>query len=384
MATALFPTVSALHRQAWVLEGILQAKKNSFWSQYTGSSSKSIIYQKNMMQAGEGHKITFDYDGNLSGAPVKGKETAFGKGEDKRKFSDNLTLSRYRYVVNNGDRFDIRSIGKNTTTMAEHADSRGKLADLFMRSKDQAIFDCAQGNLQDTFGKAQEPSHIIDLGSSFTYDDLIKIETILTASTGYSTGSIRRPIDAYVYADSMPKWYLFADNILLNKLRQDSAFQNIFKTADVRGDGNTTISGLVADVGKIRIVAAPLFFGSTTSTGSSWDIKHTEVEICGMRQYHAGTTTGSKVWTGQEGYSYTSTTKHSRAFIIGAMAMKLANGMPPEYMLQPSIDYGITSESCLEAWWGVEKVRFKQENTEYSMAKVANIDYGVIAVDVEI
>ena len=165
-------------------EGLIQAASKSFWSPMTGNSRDAVVYQENNISADAGHTVVFDFDGNLKGKAIKGKDTAYGKGEEKRKFSDKITVERYRLVVDNGDKFDGVNIGD--LKINEHSDSRTKLGDLWVRFKDQSIFDAAQGNL------GQAPSHVIDLGTTFDFAALLSIEKILKTSNGFSTGGVRR------------------------------------------------------------------------------------------------------------------------------------------------------------------------------------------------
>ncbi len=113
---------SLLERKKWMREGLIQASSKSFWSAYTGMSRENIVYQENNENSGEGHTVVFDFDGNLSGKAIKGKARAIGNGEQKRKFSDRITVERYRLVVNNGDVFDGKNIGD--LRINEHSDSR--------------------------------------------------------------------------------------------------------------------------------------------------------------------------------------------------------------------------------------------------------------------
>ncbi|MHA4875007.1 hypothetical protein, partial [Enterococcus faecium] len=90
-----------------------------------GNTMDSVVFQAKKDGAKEGHTVVFDFDGNLSGKARKGKETAYGTGEQKRKFSDKLTVERYRLVADNGDVFDGVDIGD--LTINQHTDSRTKL-----------------------------------------------------------------------------------------------------------------------------------------------------------------------------------------------------------------------------------------------------------------
>ena len=154
---------SQLVRKGWMAEGLLQAAAKSFWALYKGTSFDSIITVVNDISKKAGHEVIFDFDGNLSGKAIKGNSTAKGKGEQKKKFSDNVKVSDYRYVVDNGTKFDGVNIGD--LKINEHSDSRTKLADLWIRSEDQAYFDLAQQTAQ--FG--------INLTAA-TFDAILEVE----------------------------------------------------------------------------------------------------------------------------------------------------------------------------------------------------------------
>ena len=115
---------SDLKRKKWMREGLVQAASKSFWTPMTGSSKDSVVFQTNNSNAADGHTVVFDFDGNISNRAIKGKNTAYGQGEQKRKFSDKLSVERYRLVVDNGDAFDAVDIGDLSQT--QHSDSRSK------------------------------------------------------------------------------------------------------------------------------------------------------------------------------------------------------------------------------------------------------------------
>lgn len=374
MTTGVLALTSDLKRKQWMREGLVQAASKSFWSPMTGNSKNGIVYQENNTSASTGHTVVFDYSGNISGKAVKGKDTAYGKGETKRKFSDKITVDRYRLVVDNGDEFDAVDIGD--LSISQHSDSRAKLSDLFIRFKDQALFDTAQGTYD------ANPTHIIDLGTTFTFGDLLDIEKILKTSTGFSTGGIRRPLDPYRMENGEPVWLFVCDAAMLNLLRSDtSGYQSIVAQGDVRGNGNRNIKGVVGKLGVLLIVESTNFFGYTEGTTRGWGLDDSEIEISGLRQYDGADPT-SALWTGQEGFDYASSDLHSRGLILGAGALQSAFGKQPDYKFQASTDFGISSESAVEFWMETKKTNLTAENTDYNEAKIASIDYGVVAVDV--
>jgi hypothetical protein len=376
MTTAVVPIGSDLKRKKWMREGLIQAASKSFWSPLTGRTKDSVIYQVNNESAAAGHTVVFDFSGNISGKATKGKETAYGKGENKRKFSDKITVDRYRIPVNNGDEFDGVDIGDLNIT--QHSDSRSKLSDLFVRFKDQSVFDSAQGLL------GQTPTHVIDLGTTFVYNTLLDIENTLKTSQGFTTGSIRRPLDPYITMDGRPFWLFVIDSAMARMLRSDTAgYQTLMSQGDVRGKENRVIKGVIGKLGQLLILEADQFFGFTEGATAGWGLNDSEIEISGLRQYD-GATASSAPWTGQEGFEYESSNLHSRGLIMGAGAIQMAFGKMPDYKWQPSEDFGITSESAVEFWMETKKTRLVAENDDYKSAKIADIDYGVIAVDVQV
>jgi len=97
-----------------------------------------------------------------------------------------------------------------------------------------------------------------------------------------------------------------------------------------------------------------------------------------MRQYDSVNT----AWSGEAAFAGA---VYSRNLILGAGAMMLAFGKQPDYKFQVSEDFGIKSESAVEFWMDTKKTKLVAESGgDYKAAKKANLDYGVIPVDVKI
>lgn len=381
MTTGVVPMDSDLVRKRWMREGLIQASAQSFWSTYTGTTKDSIVYQVNNEDAKAGHTVVFDLDGNLSGSAIRGKERAYGKGEVKRKFSDKVTVERYRIPVDNGDKFDGKTIGD--LSINEHTDSRRKLGDLFVRWKDQGLFDAAQGNLITLDETRQLPTHVIDLAASSTYNDLVDVERTLKTSVGFTTGGIRAPLQPYQGTNEKPLWFMFLDSHAIAKFKKDNLLQQLLKDADLRGEKNRLLSGYLGRIGSLAFIEAPSFFGATVGTfgdNEAWGLDDTEVEIAGMRLYDKT----NKRWQGQEGFDFESTLQ-SHGFIVGRGALQLAMGMSPDYKFQASDDFAISSESAVEFWLEMRKTKYKQDaGKDYKQAKVAGIDHGIISVTLDL
>jgi len=370
MATGEVSIGSDLERKKWLREGLIQAASTSFWGPYTGKSSDAVIYQENNEGAAAGHTVVFDFSGKISGKAIKGKNQAYGNGEIKRKFSDKITVERYRIPVDNGDKFDGVNIGD--LSINEHSDSRAKLADLFIRWKDQMIFDALQG------GTTGNPSHIIETttAGAFTYDDLLKIETILKTGKGYTSGIKRAPLEPFRIEGGKSVWLVVLDSAQAAALKGDAKYQSLVVQGDVRGANNRVISGLIGKLGNLLIVEGPDFFGYTDGSGQ-FGLEDSEVEIAGLRQYD-----DLGVWSGQA--TFDEATANSRGLILGQGACQTAFGKMPDYKFQESTDFGITSESAVEYWTAAKRTNLKLEGgSVYKEAKISGLDYGVVALDMK-
>ena len=368
---------SPLIRQKWMAEGLVGTAPKSFWAPYIGKTSNSIIMQKNDITADKaGKTVVFDFDGYLVSGPVKGKTTAFGKGEEKRKFSDSLTIERYRFPVDNGDAFDGIEIGD--LSIAQHADSRRKLADKWVKFKDQAIFDSAQ----------QQVTHIIQ-SSTFGFDDFLDIENIIKTGNGYTIGGRRMPLQPFYTTDMKPIWLMVIDSSLKTKLLKSSGAQSVFKDADISGNENRLFKGVIGKIGNFVVVEADTFFGVQsgaiiTDLYAAMD-NIAELQGAGLRQYvDDGTVTFKpKKWSGEAGYFTETGAIYSRGLILGAGAMQQAFGRMPDYKYQESEDFGIKSESMLEVWCNTRTTSMTVENLDYDTG-IGGISNGSIAFDIKL
>lgn len=364
---------SDLKRKAWVTEGLVQEAAVSFWGPYKGKTLDSIIMTKNDIAAGQGKTVVFDFDGALSGKPVKGNTTAKGTGEQKKKFSDKLTVYDYRYVVDNGTKFDGVDIGD--LGINEHSDSRRSLADLWLRSEDQSYFDLAQQGAE--FG--------IDLGTTFTFDQLLDIENVIANGTGFDTypGTIsqRLPQKQFKLKDGRKVWLFLIDTAMKIKLMKSTGAQNLLKEADLRGNDNRLIRSQLGMIGPFLFLEASRFFGETIGdilSDGYYEYDNTGVEAAGMRQYDSI----NDAWTGEEGFDVASTIR-SRGVILGAGAFQKANGMMPNYELE-STDFKKFSESCLEVWCAAKSTKLLAENSDNKHGKIAGYNYGSMFVDLTV
>lgn len=386
MSTAVVSLTSDLKRKKWMREGMIQAASKSFWAPYTGNSMDSIVYQSNNENAASGHTVVFDFDGNLSGKAIKGKNTAFGKGEQKKKFSETLTVERYRLPVDNGDAFDGVNIGDLSIT--QHSDSRAKLADLWIRVKDQALFDTAQG-----VKGAVTSTHKYNIDASstpITYQNFVALEHAIKTGSGLKTGlpdsttaaGARGPLRPFRLQDGRSIWLVVIDSYIKENVFSSTTAQQavtaLAASADLRGNQNRVFRGILGQIGQLVFVEAEVFFGESEGTdATALGIDQTEVEIAGLRQYDAT----NSAWSGQSAFA---TAEYGRGLILGAGALQIGFGKMPDYKFQESQDFAIKSESALEVWMETQKTNLTAENSDYKSAKVASMDFGVINLDVKL
>lgn len=374
-ATAVVPYGSELERKGWMVRGLVQARATSFWEGLTGGED-AVVYQTNDLSKGAGHEVVFDFDGNLTSKAHVDKEQAFGNSEQKKKFSDKLRVRRLRWSVDNGDEFDAINI--NSLDLTTHEDSRSKLSDLFIRAKDQFLFDAAQG-----FLSANGPSHTIlpngkanigalVAGDTAGYDFMMDVEDICKSGDGYTTGDKRRPMEPFQLSNGKRKWLWIIDSRVARDIRKDDGFIGVVANADYRGSDNRLIKGVIGEIGSLIVIEAQNFFG----VSSSKVIGKTEVEVCGLRKVDS-----AGLFEGELGFGASGTVIASRSLILGRGALQVGMGKMPDYRWQPSEDFGIKSESALITYMNVQKTVLLAENDDYEDAKVAGYDYGVVVVD---
>ena len=239
------------------------------------------------------------------------------------------------------------------------------------------IFDALQG-----FLNGEGPTHRIlpngktdiaslDANDVWTYDFLLDVEDIIKSGKGYTIGSTRRPLEPYKLQNGQRVWLLVVDSRVARDLRKDNNFTAIMASADVRGEGNRLIKGVIGKIGSFLVIEAMTAFGEASPT-----IGKSEVEIAGLRHVDS---TG--LFEGQPGYGAAGTIEASRSLILGRSAVQIGFGKQPDYKFKTSQDFDIKSESALEVWMNVQKTILKTENTDYGEAKVAGHDYGVVVAD---
>lgn len=392
--TSILDYNSDLIRRQWIKDGVAEARKSSFWDFAMGKGADAIIRQKRMKTATEGHNIIFDYQGALEGTGFKNKETAYGKGESKKRFSDRVTIDMWRFPVYNGTKWDAtKSANLNST---EHSDSRRLLMDVWTKLKDQAVFDCMQ------FGSTHRYIVKANATKTFSYDDLVKLELAVKSGNGFVSMTNkdtkmpkRFPLLPYKVAGGKDMWLLVCDSYMLSALFLDPDFKSSFQHADVRGNDNRLISGALGTIRSFVIMDSGTFLGKSKE-GVLPAKDGGLVDAYGYAQFNATRIMGSglRTYRGADGQytpqswegdlTQTGAKVFSRGLVVGRRALQFAIGMDPDYNLEWSRDHKIDSESCLITWVGMKPVKLLAEGPDYHAAEAAGISFGFIAVDMQL
>jgi len=367
---------SVLKRRQWMLEGLVQKAATSWWAGLKGSSKDAIVFVTTDASKGAGHEVVFQFGGNASGAAKLDKERLRGNEEQKKQFSDKIRVRRIRHGLDNGDEFDAIDIGNQP--LSQHENSRGLLSDWYVRQSDQWLFDAAQGRLNnENLTHIVRPNGRATIGALtatdlFGYDFLVKLETIIKTSKGYTEGGKRRRLDPFEFNGGMRKYLLVIDSKQAEDMALDTKLQQILSQGDVRGNDNRLIRGYMGTFRSFVIVEGDDFQGESMSRA----IGKTAVEVAGLRQINE-----DGIFSGETGFDTKGKKVASRALVLGAGALQQAFGRQPDYKYKSSDDYDITSGSAIEMWTNVQSTILKAENADYVEAKVAGFQYGIVAVD---
>lgn len=367
---------SVLERRQWMLEGLLQKASTSFWAGFKGGSKDSIVFVTTDASKGAGHEVVFQFGGNASGAGKVDKERLRGNEEQKKQFSDKIRVRRIRHGLDNGDEFDAINIGNQA--LSSHEGSRNLLSDWYVRQSDQWLFDTAQGFLNSEalthIIRPNDRANIAALTSAdtFGYEFLVRLEKVISKSSGYTTGGTRARLEPFTFAGGKRKYLMIIDATQAADLALDAKFQAIVTSGDVRGNDNRLISGVIGTFRSFVIVQADDFQGVSASKV----ISKSEVEVAGMRQLDE-----DGKFSGETGFEASASVVASRAIILGAGALQQAFGRQPDYKYAASDDYEITSGSAIELWTNTQATILKAENGEYVSAKVSGFQHGIVAVE---
>ncbi len=373
--TSIVNAGSTLERKKWLHEGLLQAASKSQWDGLKGNTKDSVVFVTTDISKNAGHEVEFSFNGNASGEGVQGKERLRGNEEQKKLFSDKIRVDRVRHGLDNGDDFDDVNIGNLNS--GQHGQSRALLADWNVRKRDQWLFDASQGFLRSEANthviRPNDKSSIANLVAADVagYDFMMDVEDIIKSGRDFTEGIDRAPLEPITLADGRRMWLWLIDSRVNRDIRKDTQFISIAAQGDIRGADNKIIKGVIGTFGSLIVAEKQNFFGAS----SSRQLAGTQVEIAGLRQVHE-----SGVFTGETGFDGAGVVA-CRSLILGAGALQVANGKEPDYLLEMSDDYGITSGTGMAQWTNTQATVLYADDEDYVDARQAGYHYGIVAID---
>jgi len=380
--TGSFTYGDSLNRQRWVKEGLVQAGQTSFFNGKMGNTFESPIFHiRDLNTNGNGNKIIFDFDGFLAQIPFEGKVQLSGTGENKKKFSAEMSTKFFANTVDQGWKFELAHL--DATTLNTFQDSRDKLSNLYWRIRNQAYFDCAMGFFED-----DQPSHIVlpngqtNIASLTDADkpSLAFIEQVLHACNSgetliaQGTAPSTRPglnafADSSANGDGSGYYRLVVDCYFEHLLGQDPAWQKLMEL-DLLGDKNRRLKNEIGRFRNLIIERAPLFQGYSVEA----KLNKSSVENAGLRLRNLNGT-----WQGMEGYDK-AIPKVGTAFVLGKGAMISGSSSESEYVLEQS-NHKTMSEASHQWTQNVKRTSLFEHSGDYTDRKMAGYDLGLINVN---
>lgn len=368
--------------------GLIQAAATSWWGPYKGTTADSIVYAVNERSPKGGNVVAFDMRGCLESKAIPDTTTAEGRGVQKKLFSDEVTVQTWRFVVDNGTKFRNKAI--DHLELGEHSDSIKLLSDQWIRSADQGLFDIGQQSSE--FGFVLDKAN----NNNFNLSALNRIEAAVKSGYGFDKTparyKTRTPLRPFKTQDGMPLYLFIMDTHMKNVFLSDPEIRDVLSKADVRGNNNRLITGVIGKIGNFLMIEAPMFTGTTdsniTSADGYYDFESTAVLFPGLRKYIKDQQTihwqGTKKYDAEIANVGAGNKDHyARGIILGASAVQLATALDPEYHFR-TYDFGKFSESCLEVWAGIKPARYYAENTDYKSVQFSGYNYGMVHVDVKL
>lgn len=421
---------SPLKRNEWAAAAMLEGALQSYIAPFEGDGPTSVVHKKMMNRSvrsssSNGHRVVFPAIGGLNRAPIVGKGQLAGTGEGQRAYSSEIVCEWIQSSVALADKFDAID---SALPFDDMNFAKSQLANWWVNFYDQYAFDALQGTAvrpsqAGESGGLQLPTHQMNFPFSgndpeFGYDQMMDIMTAAAAGDGFTslggTGSfggtrqslakpavykgkakMRKGMSAQerMMAQAVDgggmynSLFLFVDPHVYNILIQDDRMVNILQNADYRGNMNMLFKGMQGtSLDGITLIKTPLAKGTVANTSnagrgsgtlstSGFSRGQVQVDECGLRQRDS-----SFMWSGQ---TQSGSERWSRCVLVGRNALQSAMSTAP-WMSTDDSDHNKNIEVGLHNFMGIQKTRLRVENAgDKAGAPVANIDFGVITVDVQ-
>lgn len=398
---------SPLDRQSWIRMSMASAASKSVLTRFTGTTPRSMIMTHYKPNVQDGNQVIFQMRGVPNGAPIAGTGDLGDVGELPRYFNDKLVMNMYGKVFTALSVYADRNVGERNTEQMLMADG----ADWYARHKEQMIWDALQGNLADfstsaegsgdgtaaTNGATRVKTFAYNGGNAqFSLDEINELSRIANNPTGLDydvtngAGSPLAPFAIKMGPDGAQvlRRVAFIGPETLKILRNSNDFKEFIGAADVRGDASRVIMGVLADFDDILFVRVPRAYSALKGTpidsdnntkNSVWTPDKVEIDMqAGVRSYDA-----NGRWSGDSRYS-NSGAQYERNVLCGAGALQYAMALNPTFVKGDKTNFDRQFSYGLNYIGNVQKCKWDPEKRgDYKLGKIGNLDYGVIAFDVQ-
>ncbi len=257
MAVKSFGTSDGLTRKIWLAnnEQLFRdaAKESYFLPRFGGDNKNSIIYEKKELLKGNGDRITFGIRMRLTGTGVGPGQTLEGNEEALTTYTMNVTMTRRRHAV----RVE-RGLSKQRTQADMEKEAREGLKDWMAEYIDQQIFTALSTTPTTVFindnGTITKTTAATGKSTLTASQDKLTPKLIRAVKTWALTGGNRsqtplRPI----MVDGRKTFVLLVHPDVAYDLKNDSAYEQQVREAEVRGKSNPLFSGAVAVIDNVVI-----------------------------------------------------------------------------------------------------------------------------------
>lgn len=254
MGKTTFTTDNALTKKLWDEQLFRDAKKESYFSRFMGTSANSAVQEKNKFSGSKGDKITFGIRMRLTGTGVTDGQTLEGAEESLTTYDDAVYLHQYRQAVR-----DNGALDRQRAMFSIDEESRSALADWGSEKIDELCFDAILADPTLTFYKTSSGT----TSSSST----ATAKAALTAADGKLTPAMISYIKAYaktgggrtyvplrpIRVNGRDHYVLLVHPDALYDLKVDPTYSQFIREAEVRGGENPIFSGAVAIIDGVVI-----------------------------------------------------------------------------------------------------------------------------------
>lgn len=323
--------ISALQKELWQKEVIIEAIEEMFFKQFMSGGTKSPITLKADFQKDKGNKITIPFVPKLSGEGIDGDSELEGNEEEMDQYSDDLYIDQKRNAVRLKGRMDEQKSAINLRKTAKEVVGMW-LAEIM----EKEFFRKGGGLTSYTFSNtptAPSTNRVIYGGNATADSDIDSSDTMTLDVLFRISNKVKEmtPLLKPIKYKGKEYFVLIIHPRQRHTLMLDATYLTFMQDAERRGKDNPLISGADAVVDNLII-----HVHNYVPTFSTWG-------------------SGSNL-------------PGARALLLGCQALALGIGKGSGWV-EKGFDYDNKWAIATGRIFGIQKLVFNSE------------DYGIVAVD---